>query len=146
MNWKNIKNRIFFIMVISVTLGILFPSATGLSQNFLRINEDIGSNSGTQSESSSTDNTTIYVLGGALVVGVVVYMLFIKKDKKENETDSTTALISNSGNILAENFNGINYEVEKTMDQFPLDLTVGIWNNSALLNDKTYLMGVSVRF
>ena len=146
MNWNNIKNRIFFVSVIFISAGILFPSGTGFSQNYLRINDDIGGgNNNTTSESNSNDNTFVYVLGGAVIAGILVYALFIKKKSRDSETDSTSALNS-SNYIHANKFDNIKYEVEKSIDKIPFDISIGVRNNKALLNDKTYMMGVSVRF
>jgi len=148
MNWENIRNRILLITVVSISIGVIFPSETGFAQNYLRLDNEIpGGTPSNDPESSSNDNTTMYVVGGAIIAGILVYALVFKKDKaKEEKTDSTSASVFNSENILANDFSKANYGVVSAREKLPIDVYLGIRENKAVINDKTYLMGVSVRF
>ena len=148
MKRKNIWDNLLIIFVISLSLGVLFPSETGFAQNYLHINNEIpGGTPNNNPESSSSDNTTMYVVGGAIIAGILVYALVFKKDKtKEEKTDSTSASNINSDYILANEISKANYNAEIVRDNLPVDVYLSIRENKAIINDKTYLMGVSVRF
>jgi hypothetical protein len=113
----------------------------------LRIYEDIGGGSGSGSQSDNSDNTAIYVVGGLIVAGVIAYMV-IKKNKKKDKEEADTSSALNNFNPLdfASEFDDFEHEVAKAKDNFPVDFMIGVRNNKAFISDKTYLMGVSVRF
>jgi hypothetical protein len=83
------------------------------------------------------------VVGGLLVAGVIVYALFFKKDKKA-ETDTTASLNSNLIYSDANDFDSAE-ELQKVKDKIPVDLFLGIKNNEAVMNDKTYMFGLRVK-
>ncbi len=123
------------------------PQSSLLAQTNLRIYEDIGGGSGTTSTSGDSDNSFVYIAGGLLIAGVIAYALFIKKDNKSEEvTDSTQAL--NILNPTGNEFYSSNIEKEITAakERFPVDILLGIKREDAFISDKTYIMGVSVRF
>ncbi len=148
MKHANLKLKILIIAIISLSFGILLPSATLYSQNYLRIYEDIGGGgSGSGSQSDGSDNTAIYVVGGLVVVGVIAYMVITKNKKKaKEEADTSSALNNFNSPNFASEFDDFEHEVAKAKDNFPVDFMIGIRNNKAFISDKTYLMGVSVRF
>ena len=102
----------------------------------------------TTPQSDNSDNTALYIVGAALVVGVVAYVIISKNKKKakEEESDTTSSLIRFDDSDVAAQFDDFEYEVAKAKDNFPVDLMIGIRNNKAFVSDKTYLMGVSVKF
>ncbi len=67
----------------------------------------------------------------------------IKKDKK-TETDTTASVNSNLRLAEANGFNPAE-ELQKVKDKIPVDLFLGIRNNEAVRNDKTYLLGLRVK-
>jgi hypothetical protein len=143
-----LKLKIILIAIISLSFGILLPDATLYSQNYLRIYDDIGGGSGgSSSQSDDSDNTAIYVVGGLIVAGVIAYMV-IKKNKKKDkeEADTSSALNNFNSPEFASEFDNFEHEVAKAKDNFPIDFMIGVRNNKAFISDKTYLMGVSVRF
>ena len=148
MKHTKLKLKIILIAIISLSFGILLPGATLYSQNHLRIYEDIGGGgSGSGSQSDNSDNTAIYVVGGLIVVGVIAYMVITKNKKKaKEETDTSSALNNFNSPEFASKFDDFEHEVAKAKDNFPVDFMIGIRNNKAFVSDKTYLMGVSVRF
>ena len=118
-----------------------------LAQNNLRIYDDIGGGNGSAPASNSTDNTFIYVAGGLIVAGIIAYALFFKKDKKqEEESDSTQALniLNRTGNEFYSS--DLEKEITSAKESFPVDILLGIRREDAFISDKTYMMGVSVRF
>jgi len=137
----------FFILIIVLVSSIALPQSSLLAQTNLRIYEDIGGGSGTTSSSSDSDNSFIYIAGGLLIAGVIAYALFIKKDKKsDKEADSTQALnqLNPAGNELYAN--NLDKEITAVKESFPVDILLGIRREDAFISDKTYIMGVSVRF
>ena len=137
----------FFILIIVLVSSIALPQSSLLAQTNLRIFEDIGGGGGTTSSSSDSDNSFVYIAGGLVIAGVIAYALFLKKDKKsEEEADSTQAL--NQLNPTSNEFYSSNLEKEITVakENFPVDILLGIRREDAFISDKTYIMGVSVRF
>jgi len=142
------KLKILTIVIISISFGILLPTSTGLSQSSLRIFDEIGGGGNTTTpQSDNSDNTTLYIVGAALIVGVVAYVIITKNKKKdEEEADTSSALNDFNTPVFASELNDFEHEVAKVKENFPVDFMVGIRNNKALVSDKTYLIGVSVRF
>ena len=147
MKHAKLKLKIILIAIISLSFGILLPNATLYSQNYSRIYEDIGGGSGSSSESDGSDNTAIYVVAGLVVVGVIAYMVITKNKKKAREEADTSSALNNFNSLdVASEFDDFEHEVAKAKDNFPVDFMIGVRNNKAFISDKTYLMGVSVRF
>ncbi len=131
---------ISFVLILSVAIF----SSDVFAQSGLKIFEDIGGgSSGTTQSDDSNDDTALYVVGGLIIAGILVYALVIKKDKKTEE--DTTASV-NSNLILSEShdFNSTE-EIRKIKDKIPVDIFMGIRNNEAVRNDKTYLLGLRVK-
>ena len=148
MKHPNLKLKILIIAIISLSFGILLPTSTSFSQSFLRIYDDIGGSGNTTApQSDDSDNTAIYIVGGLIVAGVIAYMVITKMNKKdEEEADTSSALNNFNLPDFASEFNDFEHEVAKAKDNFPVDFMIGMRNNKAFVSEKTYLMGVSVRF
>ncbi|UCH65228.1 MAG: hypothetical protein JSW63_11585 [Ignavibacterium sp.] len=138
-----------FRFIIAVFIGIFLLTSSGYSQSFLRIDDDIGGGGGgTTNQSDGSDNTALYVVAGLAVAGIIAYVIINKVNKKdeEEESDTSSAMQKLSGVNLASGFNDLEHEVKKVQDQIPVNLILGVRNEKAFISDKTYLMGVSVRF
>jgi hypothetical protein len=136
-----------FTLIILLVFSIALPQSSLLAQNNLRLYEDIGGGSGTGSTDDNSDNTFIYIAGGLLIAGVIAYALFFKKDnKQEEESDSTQALniLNRTGNEFYSS--DLEKEITSAKESFPVYILLGIRREDAFISDKTYLMGVSVRF
>lgn len=144
MKYINICIQLPIIVLISILFGILLPTSTTYSQSYLRIDEEIGGGSnGSPAEEDNSNNTLIFV-GAALVVGVIAYLIITNKSKEEKSDDAASNSI-NDPNLVFE-FNDIDQKIEKAKDSIPIDLIIGIRNDRGFISDKTYLMGVSIRF
>ena len=144
---KKIARYSLFTLIILLVSSIALPQSSLLAQNNLRIYEDIGGESGTGSTDDGSDNTFIYVAGGLLIAGVIVYALFFKKDDmQEEESDSTQALdmLNRTGNEFYSS--NLEKEITSAKEGLPIDILLGIRREDAFISDKTYTMGVSVRF
>jgi len=131
---------ITFALILSVAIF----SSDVFAQSGLRIFDEIGGGGSSSSQSSdSNDDTALYVVGGLLIAGILVYALVIKKDKKTGE-DTTASVNSNLRLAEANGFNPAE-ELQKIKERIPVDLFLGIKNNEAVRNDKTYLLGLRVK-
>jgi len=140
----NICIRISVIVILSISFGIIVPSSTIYSQSYLRIDEEIGGGSNESLAGEDNSNNTLIFVGAALVVGVIAYFIITSKSKEEKSDDDASNSINDS-NLVFE-FNDIDQKIEKAKDSIPIDLIIGIRNERGFSSDKTYLMGVSVRF
>ena len=148
MKHAKLKLNIILITIISLSFGILLPGATLYSQNYLRVYEEPGGGGGgSSSQTENSDNSTIYIVGGLIMVGIIAYY-FLTKNKKKDKEEADTSSALNNFNLpdFASEFDDFEHEVAKAKDNFPVDFMIGIRNNKAFISDKTYLMGVSVRF
>jgi hypothetical protein len=134
----------FRTITIVLIISISILSSELYAQNSLRIFDVPGGSGGSTTQSDdSNDDTFLYVAGGLIIAGILVYALVIKKDKKTEE-DTTASLKSNLILSEANDFNSPE-EVQKIKDIIPVDLFLGIRNNEAVMNDKTYLLGFRVK-
>jgi hypothetical protein len=131
---------ISFILILSIAI----LSSESFAQSGLRIFEDIGGGGNTTTQTDdSNDNTALYVVGGLVVAGILVYALVINKDKKA-PGDSTA---STNSNLILSDVRGLSFdeEVQEVKEKIPVDFFMGIRNNKAVVNDKTYMLGVRVK-
>ncbi|GBD86768.1 hypothetical protein BMS3Abin03_00692 [bacterium BMS3Abin03] len=133
-------------ILIALSITFFIPVSNGYSQSYLRINSKPDGNGSGSSQLDNSDNTVLYIIGGAVIAGIIVYAV-IKKNKEKKEPVDTSATINglNSSSFAAE-FDNIEYELAKTKDKIPVNVFLGIKNNKAFVSDKTYMMGVSIRF
>ncbi|HEY6435565.1 MAG TPA: hypothetical protein VIY47_03170 [Ignavibacteriaceae bacterium] len=134
----------FQTITFTLILSVAIFSSDVFAQSGLRIYDEIGGGGGSTTQTDEgNDDTMLYVMGGLLIAGILVYALVIKKDKKVDE-DSTAS--TNSKLKLSEinDFNSIE-ELQTIREKIPLDLFIGIRNNEAVMNDKTYLLGLRVK-
>jgi hypothetical protein len=133
-----------YIIALILTLSISSLQIGTFAQSNLKIFEEPGGGgSGNSQTDDSNSNTAIYVVGGLLVAGIIVYALVFKKDKKA-DTDTTASLNSNLIYSDANNFNSAE-ELQKVKDKIPVDFFLGIRNNEAILNDRIYQVGLRVK-
>lgn len=132
---------ISFILILCIAIF----SSEVFAQSGLRVFDEIGGGGGSTSTQSDegNDDTALYVVGGLVIAGILVYALVIKKDKKAPEDSTTT----NQSNLRLSEFSDFAFEqeVQKVREKIPVDLVVGVKNNQAVLNDKTYLFGLRVK-
>jgi len=134
-----------YLITLLLLISIIFFSSEIYAQNNLRIYEDIGGGgSGSSQTSDSNDNTFIYVAGGLLVAGILVYALVFKKDKKA-ETDTTASLNYRMMYSQVNNGMAVNDDLVNAKEKIPFDFILGMKSNNAILNDKTYLVGVRLK-
>ena len=132
----------FYSLTFLLISTIATPSEI-FGQNGLRIYDEIGGGSNNTQIPNDNDNTFIYVAGGLLIAGIIAYALFINKDDK-TKSDTTASLDTRLIYSESISFN-TNDELKQVKEKIPFDLFLGIRNNEALLNDKTYMVGLRLK-
>lgn len=134
-----IKSLITLIVFLSLSITV----NDTYSQTLFKINEGIGGGGSTNtSVSESNDNTMLYIVGGAVVAGIVVYALI--KDKKETPKKDTTAVILNDD--FLEKQLTLNDKIQKYKSQIPINISLGIQNNFLDKEEKRYFVGLAYNF
>ncbi len=87
------KNYIPALFILIFSCYTIF-SSPGYAQEFYKVSDKIGGSSGStgQAQDNSNDNTTLIIIGAAVIAGVLVYKLVLDKDepKKDEKKDSTS--------------------------------------------------------
>jgi hypothetical protein len=137
-------NKLQLKIIISTVIITIFTfQSVSYSQSGLRVYEEPGGGgSGTTQTDEGTDNSTIYIVGGLVIAGILAYALFFKEKKKD--ADTTASLNSNLIYSEAIGFDSAE-ELQKVKDKIPVDLFLGIRNNEAVLNDRIYQVGLRVK-
>ncbi len=135
------------IVSICLILGLLFALSSNdlaFGQQFNKISSDVpGGGSGTaNTQVESSDNTLLYVVGGAVVAGIVVYALM--KDKKEKSTKDTTAAILND-EYLDQNLS-LNEKISNAQSQIPIKVSFGMHRAKSIRDESRYFIGVNYNF
>lgn len=131
------------IAVILILTVALFSSET-FAQSNLRIFEDIGGGNGTSQTEDSNDNSTIYIVGGLVIAGIIAYALIFKE--KKVDSDTTAAQTSPSIYSDISQFESSEKEFQKVKEEIPVDIFLGVRNDEAVLNNRIYQVGVRLKF
>ena len=141
---RNFKPNLLTVIILIILFGILSPTSNVFSQNLLVINEDIGgSNNGTTQQDNKSDNTVLYVAAALLAGGLITYAIIKKHNEK---TDSTDTKDKSLLLIQQNNFETFNSKIQKVKDEIPVNIILGITKEKAFISERTYMLGVSVRF
>ena len=138
------KSNLFTTILLILTFGIILPTTNCFSQNILVINERIGGgDSGTTEDNNGSDNVALFVIGAVLIGGFIAYSLLKNDTEKSDSSDS----VDESSQIIRNNkFDSFNSKFQKAKDNIPVNLILGIKKEKTFISEKTYLVGVSVRF
>ena len=132
-----------FLLVATFFLLISFPLNNSFSQQLHKSFEVPGGGSGnTNTSVDSKDNTFLYVVGGAVLVGIIVYALL--KDKKDKPKEDTTAAILND-DFLATNLS-FNDKVSNLQSQIPINISYGLQCDRTIKEEKKFFVGLSYKF
>lgn len=134
------SSKKFLILGLFITL--IFSNIS-FGQQMNKVFEVPGGSSNNSTETvESNDNTLLYVVGGAVVVGIVVYALM--RDKKENKTIDTSAIILKE-EFLAQNLS-INEKVANLQSQIPINISFGVQRDKAIKDERRYFVGLNYNF
>ncbi len=135
---KTVISPLVLVLILTICL-----SGLGYSQQLNKIYEDIGGGSGsTNSAVESDDDYTLYIVGGLVVTGIVVYALM--RDKKENPTNDTTSAILHD-DFLEQNLS-YNERVANMQSQIPINISFGMQRDKALKDERRYYVGLNYNF
>jgi len=139
---KQMLNTSNKIMILGLFLS-LFICDLNSGQQLNKTFEDIGGGSGSSTTNvESNDDYTLYIVGGLIVTGIVVYALL--RDKKEKPTSDTTAVILNE-KFLERNLS-FNEKVSNVQSQIPINISFGVQRDKTLKDDKRYFVGLNYNF
>ncbi len=137
----------FFSKTVAVflVLAITMLSSETWAQSNLRI-FDVpgGGNNGTNQTDEGSNNSTIYIVGGLVIAGILAYALFFKE--KKADTDTTASLSSPSDYSNISRFDSFEEEFQTAKEEIPVDIFLGVNNDKAILNNKIYQLGLRVKF
>ena len=136
---KQIRSLLFIVIILLLAVTTESANAQQINKVFDEIGGGGSSSSG--SDDSGSGNT-MYIVGGVLVVGVLLYALL--RDKKEPEVKDTTAVIANSDFLVQS----VNDEQKMSADQtqIPFNIFIGSQSDKVFREDKRYYVGVSLSF
>ena len=87
------------LVLLSFFLNVILLSPNSIAQSIEQSKDRIGSGGSTvQQEDSKSDNAFLYIAAGAIVVGLIVWKVFLdekeSKTKENTQTDSTKVSIN----------------------------------------------------
>jgi hypothetical protein len=143
------KNPVSVLLLIFFTCYILFFSPDCSAQILNKVMGPIGGSGGSipdQTQNTKSDNSTLIIIGAAVIAGFLVYTLVLDKAKPKNteKTDSTSKQsllenwINNSKNSTAMELN--------ELQQLPLNLYIGVQNQDVCIPERKVIMGISCNF
>ena len=93
-------------------------------------------------EDSKNDNTFLYIAAGAIVVGLIVWKVFLDKKepktKDEIKTDSTKTSLDKS---FYKNLSDQELQLRKFKNQIPFEIFLGLQNNEQSIPGKNLSLG-----
>lgn len=139
---KQFLNTSNKILILGLFLSLIICDLSS-GQQLNKAFEDIGGGSGSSSTTvESNDDYTLYIVGGLIVTGIVVYALL--RDKKEKPTKDTIAVILDD-KFLDQNLS-LNEKVSNVQSQIPINISFGMQRDKALKDDKRYFVGLNYNF
>jgi hypothetical protein len=122
----------------------MLSSETWAQSNLRIFDVPGGGNNGTNQTDEGNDNSTIYIVGGLVIAGILAYALFFKE--KKADTDTTASLSSPSDYSNISRFDSFEEEFQTAKEEIPVDIFLGVNNDKAILNNKIYQLGLRVKF
>ncbi len=137
-----------FILIAAFSAAVIFSSNTVNAQTLWKNNSQ---NPGTGTPTTTfpeekSNKTIIYVALGAAITGLLLYKFVFHKDKKE-ETDSTKN--ANSSSLLIHSgsyFTDKDSELAKNEEALPVNLYFGVRRDNYAAEERTYVVGLSLKF
>ena len=139
------------IILITIIFGLqsVISNNSTFGQSIYHI-EDVPGSSGNSttppnSSSGGINVTFIYVAGGLVVAGLLVYKLFIEKNEnnKEKKSDSSSSMLKIPDGFLAGQQSFV--DKKKLNIDLPVNFYMGIKDNFADLRKKSFILGVSIK-
>lgn len=132
----SIFSRIAFLISFLFIIGF---SSEICAQQALRINDDIGGSSGTATNVSESDNSMIYIVGGVVIAGVILYAIFRDKNDKKSDTDSTS---TSESTLLRDGKSFVPRQDTDTYRDIPFDVYINAERVNSFTNERKYEIGL----
>ena len=135
---KSFTLKPVFITIMYIVISYSINSEL-FSQNIYGIQDQIGGSGSGGTSVQQSDDTMLYIVGGAVIAGIVVYAMM--RDKKENKTEvDSSAAFNISGGV--EQFTDLSPQAIKENNRMPFDLYFGLQNLNQFTLEKKYIVGV----
>ncbi len=141
---KNYKKSIIISFLIALVISLTLPIDYSNAQQVNKLLAPPGGGSGTTVVKSNSDNTALYVIGGAVIAGAIIYAVFLNKKNKEHKGKDTTSAL-NTDDLLAAKptFNEL---ISNIQSQIPINISVGLQNDLVMREQKRYFVGLNYNF
>lgn len=134
----SLTNLLILGLILTISLNDL-----SYGQQIKKIFDVPGGSSGSPTTTSeSNDNAMLYIVGAAIVVGIVIYALM--RDKKEKPISDTTAAILDS-DFLEKNLS-YNEKVKNAQSQIPINISFGMQRDKVIKDERRYFVGLNYNF
>ena len=143
---KTFKTAVILTLLIFSFQIVLF-SPDIFPQSIKQIEDKIGGSGGsTSSDDSSNDNTFLYIVAGAIVIGLIVWKVFLDKkkpkSKDEIKTDSTKSSLDKS---FYKNLSDQELQLDKIQNQIPFEIFLGAQNNAQSIPGNNLSLGLKIK-
>ena len=143
---KTFKTAVILTLLIFSFQIVLF-SPNVFPQSIEQIEDKIGGSGGsTSSDDSSNDNTFLYIVAGAIVIGLIVWKVFLDKkkpkSKDEIKTDSTKSSLDKS---FYKNLSDQELQLDKIQNQIPFEIFLGAQNNGQSIPGNNLSLGLKIK-
>lgn len=138
------KSYILNPVFVTIMYIVISYSINGelYSQNIYGIQDQIGGSGSGGTSVQQSDDTMLYILGGAVIAGIVVYALMRdKKEKPKNDSDSVNLKVDIPVQQLI-----LNDDIQKWQPQIPINILIGLQNDSIRKDTKRYFVGLAYNF
>lgn len=139
---KQVRKHLFSSLLSILLISLVTPTQLVNAQQINKVFDEIGGGGSSNSGSESGSGSTMYIVGGAIIAGVLIYALL--REKKDPENKDTTAVLTYQES-LGETFS-YEQEVTGSLSKIPINLYLELQNEKAVMNEKKYIIGVSFGF
>lgn len=140
---KRFKHVLTSSLLTIILFSLAVATETANAQQVNKVFDEIGGGGGSSnSTEDSGSGNTMFIVGGVLVAGVLLYALL--RDKKEPEKKDSTAVISNPDFLAQRLADEQKLSAEQT--QIPVNIFIGSHADKVFREDKRYFVGVSLSF
>lgn len=129
------------IIIFSVVVYSTISPNQIQAQSFYKLAAD-DNTSGSGTGGGSSDDA-IYIVAGIAVAAIVGYAIF--KRTTSSDEDTTQAYSSSVHKLLKNENERFENRIKQAAESVPVNLLFGIKNPSALLPERTYMVGLSLQ-
>jgi len=129
-------------VTVLILLSVLLLSGKSYSQSVYGINDEIGGGSSGTPQAEKPDDSMLYIVGGTVIVGLIVYAIVSRSKENKTEVDSSS---TDNMSIIEKNsmLNANNINIQEGSDtKLPVDLYLGMQKVNPVSNERRYLLGV----